>query len=335
MDFNSKRRVYGALALVLLCLGFAAGWFAAGAVRRAPAPFSEQRLGGYMFINPLLECDSVRTALDDNELRPFRHRIERLIADRGRVSPSVSHVSVYFRDMNNGLGFDIHGNEKFTPASLVKVPLMMAWLKAAEADPSLLGRAVLFAGGPDQNAGQVFPPAAVLQAGRTYTIDELIRAMIVHSDNNAYFLLFANIDPKILRRVYTDLGLEVPKVRTRDDYMTVVEYASFFRILFNASYLRRDLSEKALQYLAEVDFAHGLVAGVPPGIRIAQKFGERTLGDHGEIKQLHDCGIVYYPGHPYLLCVMTRGTSFEFLDVAIREISVTTFGEIDRQHQGR
>jgi len=27
--------------------------------------------------------------------------------------------------------------------------------------------------------------------------------------------------------------------------------------------------------------------------------------------QLHDCGIVYYPETPYLLCVMTKGWNFE------------------------
>jgi hypothetical protein len=159
--------------------------------------------------------------------------------------------------------------------------------------------------------------------------------MIVHSDNNAYFLLFSGIDPKVLHRVYTDLGLEVPKVRSRDDYMTVNEYASFFRILFNASYLTREYSEKALKYLSEVDFPYGIVAGTPPGIPSALKFGERTLGNSGEIKQLHDCGIVYYPGHPYLLCVMTRGASFEFLDDTIREIARAAFEEMDRQYRGR
>ena len=93
------------------------------------------------------------------------------------------------------------------------------------------------------------------------------------------------------------------------------------------------MSEKALSYMSEVDFKQGLVAGVPGGIAIAHKFGEKTVGASGEIKQLHDCGIVYYPNNPYLLCVMSRGDSFEYLDDTIREISHIVYEEVDRQQR--
>jgi len=103
-------------------------------------------------------------------------------------------------------------------------------------------------------------------------------------------------------------------------------------MLYNASYLNKELSEKALQYLSEVDFKQGLVSGVPQGIVVAHKFGEKVFGSSAEIKQLHDCGIVYYPRHPYLLCVMTRGASFEYLDDTIRQISSLVYQEVDAQH---
>ena len=48
--------------------------------------------------------------------------------------------------------------------------------------------------------------------------------------------------------------------------------------------------------------------------------------------QLHDCGIVYYPQHPDLLCVMTKGPDFERLDDIIRGVSQISFAEIDAQH---
>jgi hypothetical protein len=53
----------------------------------------------------------------------------------------------------------------------------------------------------------------------------------------------------------------------------------------------------------------GLKAGIPANIELAHKFGERgIIGMNGrEQKQLHDCGIIYYPKHPYILCIMTRG----------------------------
>ena len=57
------------------------------------------------------------------------------------------------------------------------------------------------------------------------------------------------------------------------------------------------------------------------------------MGSNQEIKQLHDCGIVYYPKHPYLLCVMTRGDSFEYLDDTIRDISHLVYQEVNEHYQ--
>jgi hypothetical protein len=47
--------------------------------------------------------------------------------------------------------------------------------------------------------------------------------------------------------------------------------------------------------------------------------------------QLHDCGIVYYPHKPYLLCVMTRGKSSDDNSKMIAEISKLVYREVDTQ----
>ena len=330
--FN-KRYLFISLFMLVLGAGFCAGWFSGIAWFKSgeAGPVREMRLAGYDLINPLLECDTASDAVG-KELLPFHHKIDALIEDKKRAN-WATHVSVYFREMNYGLSFSIHGQEKFTPASLVKVPLMIAYLKWAETNPGLLSQKIVN-NMADATASQTYKPAMVLEQGRSYSVDELLYRAIVYSDNNAYFLLFASIDPGVLHRVYTDLGLEVPKVRNQDDYMSVVEYASFFRMLYNASYLNKELSEKALRYLSEVDFRQGLISGVPPGTVVAHKFGEKVFGSTAEIKQLHDCGIVYYPGHPYLLCVMSRGDTFEYLDDTIRQISSLIYQEVHDQHQG-
>ena len=41
--------------------------------------------------------------------------------------------------------------------------------------------------------------------------------------------------------------------------------------------------------------------------------------------QLHDCGIVYLPGRPYFLCVITEGRDADTLAEVIREISRDVF----------
>jgi hypothetical protein len=170
-----------------------------------------------------------------------------------------------------------------------------------------------------------FKPKASAIPGNVYSVSELITLMIRDSDNNATLLLNQLLGSEKTQFTYSDLGIKPP---TNQNYsVTVRTYASFFRILYNATYLNREYSDKALHLLTESAFTKGLRAGVPTSIPIAHKFGERTILE-GQENQLHDCGIVYYPGRPYLLCVMTRGSDYENMADAIKTISSIIYKEI-------
>ena len=77
--------------------------------------------------------------------------------------------------------------------------------------------------------------------------------------------------------------------------------------------------------MSQTDFEKGIKAGVPENIKVAHKFSERRLGD---LAQLHDCGIIYKQGRPYLLCVMTRGKNFEDLETLIGDVSREVWDEM-------
>jgi hypothetical protein len=108
-------------------------------------------------------------------------------------------------------------------------------------------------------------------------------------------------------------------------------YMHFFRILYNATYLRRTRAQQALEMLSHTGFNAGLVAGVPGDTVVSHKFGERTShGDGTTRRELHDCGIVYFPGHPYGICVMTEGSDFTDLASVIADISGTAYQYVSR-----
>lgn len=338
MNFMRKL-IVSAILIILLSIVFLLGWIARGIRlnhQKASPKVHEIRQGGYSLINPLLECEIAGDAIGDREVIPSKRGIEDLVKAKTKKY-KLAHVSVYFRDLNDGPSFGINEDEKFAPASLLKLPLMISLLKQAENDPHLLSRRIAYKkSDEDYNKALTFMPSKMIVPGHSYSIDELIYAMIVYSDNNANTLLFKNTDPKKLIKTYIDLGVQPPIVGRKDDYMSVEEYTSFFRILFNSSYLGKEMSERALRYLTEAEFKDGIVAGVPSGIVVAHKFGERVSGAQNEIKELHDCGIVYYPNSPYLLCIMTRGTDFSTLDDIIRDISHRVYEELDfRYRQNR
>lgn len=327
-----------ALAAVLLAAagaaGFGAGWLARGG-RGAEPPdrraYTQRREGPFQHVNPLLDCDLADDVLRNRELVPFKEEVARYL--QGRVAQrAAAGVSVYFRELNDGIWFAIGDTERFVPASLRKLPLLIAILKMAESPrgQGLLDAPVPFDLSRDYNQDQNVKPAEALVPGARYPVGELLRRMIVHSDNNAFTLLTRVVDQAELDRVYALLRMQNPRAVDDDAFLSVQTYASFFRILYNATYLSKEGSEAALDLLARSEFRAGLVGGVPAGVVVAHKFGEKSDPATGAF-QLHDCGIVYFPENPYLLCVMSRGPSFESLDDVVRGVSRIVYGEVAAQ----
>ena len=261
----------------------------------------------YKYINPILECNSDISL--NSKLIPIKESIESII-NQEVSKKNITFASIYYRDLNNGPWFGINEKEYFSPASLVKVPILIAYLKKAETDPSILQKKLTVSGDPETgNNIQNIKPSVATVVKQEYTIEKLLEEMIIYSDNNAYNTLAQNLTGDEIIKVYQDLDVDISKAfqNPNGNIITVKNYASFFRILYNGSYLNNEMSEKALKLLNQVEYKDALVAGVPKDIIVSHKFGERKYLDTNEI-QFHDCGIVYFPKKPYLLCVMTKTT---------------------------
>lgn len=298
-----------------------------------PADHSDQSVSlrahdnAYAFINPLLACTEKEYS-DFRELTRLKTTVQQAITD-AREKHEIAEASVYFRDPIKGLWMGINENTLHAPASLLKVPLMMAYFKIAERNPAILQKKIVYRKNPANTNALIDRP--LLASGATYTAEELIRGMIIDSDNDAKEILQKSIDPALLSEAYSDLGIVSPYTgRGNDEYeISAKTYALFFRVLYNATFLNREMSEKALQLLAGARFPKGLRAGIPKDIPIAHKYGVRVSDDPKEPGiELSDCGIIYDTPRPYLLCVMTKGSNAEALADFIEKIGSTAHAAI-------
>lgn len=312
----------------MLLVGGGIGAYVASALPDSGNSGSELRSGQQGFTNPLLECDVGGDSISARK-QDFSSDLSSFI-DLLKQKPDISDVAVYYRDLNNGPVSRVNSDIPFAPASLLKVPIMMAYLSRAESDARILEEKIRFDKPavlvPDM---QFVPPEQSIKVGSTYTVEELIERMIKYSDNEAMALLYERLPSAEQADLYSLLGLNAAAISDPNATLSVRQYSVFFRILFNASYLSRADSEKALKLLSESTFKDGLVAGVPSSVVVAHKFGERELSDQ---EQFHDCGIVYYPKHPYLLCVMTRGAATTPLLHAIADVSKFVYEKIDAEY---
>lgn len=274
----------------------------------------------FKFINPLLACD-LSEKLDFKEIKTLSSKLARLEAAARRAG-QIEKASIYVRDLNNGQWSEVNSSEKFSPGSLMKVPFLLSVLKYSEFNPDVFDQKVKFKDSyNDDNRKEYEKPTQPLVKGRSYTVNELLHSLIVYSDNNAVTLLFDVIGNKYIDEIFRDIDISLPSidVQSFQDYITAKTYSLFFRVLYNASYVNRDLSDKALELLATSDYKKGIVSGVPLDVLVAHKFGEKII--KSDQLELHDCGIVYLPGNPYLICVMTKGSRWESLQAFIQVAS--------------
>jgi beta-lactamase class A len=312
-------------AAALFALGVALGGFMFGESRACMAQ--------YAYVNGLLACGRGPVI----EKRAWdRFRDELLATLRARADDgALTSASVFFRDLANGPTFGIDEFAQFVPASLLKLPLVLAYLVVEERTPGFLEEPLVYRMPADVPA-QSIRPTVDLEEGATYPTAALLASTLKHSDNTAYLVLLRHLrtvqaGDGFLLQIYRELGIVEPRDQL-DETVTVRGYASLFRLLYNASYLSPELSERALSWLAASEFGDGLVGGVPAGTVVAHKFGERTVGPPevpSPAQQLHDCGIVYYPGNPYLLCVMTRGSDLAALAHVVRLVSRMVYDEVE------
>jgi beta-lactamase class A len=285
----------------------------------------------YRLVNPLLDCIESRQ-LDMRELSVFKPEITAYI-NQCKKKYSDIHISYYFRDLNNGLWTGINEKEMFSPASLMKVPIMIAVLKEAQENSSILSEKIKFDKGRFVNVDE--ESGFEKQDGAEYTVEEYVRQMIAYSDNASAIILLDRVGFDKVNQVQKDLNLYVENLTDPEaNFVAVNRYSSVFRILYNASYLNKQMSEKALQILTETVYKKGIREAVPAQYPIAHKYGERDLFDekgNRQTMQLHHFAIVFYSGKPYLLGIMTRGADRNAKEKIIYDLAKITFDEVDKQ----
>jgi beta-lactamase class A len=278
------------------------------------------------------EFDLINPLVVDKQLADIGEEIRDEIGERFadmKGSGKMVEAGMYFRDLGSGYGFGVDEHEVFIPASLLKMPTMMAWYKLAETDPSILEKKITYMeGSVDYNQFETIKPEREIQIGQTYTVNELIEMSIVYSDNNANYLLVTNIGQDEYLRTFREIGIAFPDTPDQE-VMTPKAYTSVYRILYNSSYINKDYSQRALDLLLKSAFKDGLAAGLNGNIKLASKFGERVIPQPGgkSLSYFHDCGIIYTK-HPYVLCVMSKGEDMEELKKIVQEVSKIVYSEM-------
>lgn len=277
-------------------------------------------------------------------LSPLKSKINDYL-DSKKQAGAYTSASVYLKDIQAGVYININPDSLYDPASLMKVPLLMIYLKQAETNPQLLKKTFVFTQ-QAQNSTVALIKDKSLVVGKSYTVQELLYHMIVYSDNESFWILYDHFGEDIFKEL--DKKLTIPAnydiihySKTDKHFIANVNsMAYYFMVLYNASYLTKTASKYALDILTKSTFKEGIAKGIDPNVLIAHKFGERTLSYYvgNKLKNLqtefHEFGIVYLKNRPYLLGVMTRGQQSNELQSIVSDISKMVYDDFKNQSNG-
>jgi beta-lactamase class A len=212
------------------------------------------------------------------------------------VDPYADSFVIYFEYLPTGTTIGINEDHNFTAESLLKVPVVMAYFHKRErlgmkTDPNV----PLLQSELNSKFGDLYKKGA----GYKINLGDAVKLAIQKSDNTASLVLADQISEDDFQFVYD--GLDIPEmVDGKTPVITAQEYSSVLKALYFGSVLSNGDSQYILNLMTNTDFKDLLPSGVSGGVPVAHKIG---LVD-GQIYE--DCGIVYYPGRPYILCMVSH-----------------------------
>ncbi|MBI3231851.1 MAG: serine hydrolase, partial [Candidatus Doudnabacteria bacterium] len=166
-----------------LVFGSISGYFWANTRTRSLALSKLQlKSPNLKYTNPLLAFELGGKDQFD-EFRQIDKAVDKIIAEA--KNQGATNIGVYFRDLTTGHWTGINETSQFTPGSLQKVPLMIAYLKIAESNNGILSQQISDTYPTDANAMEIIKPKEFIEKNKKYSVEDMIRHMIIYSDNNA------------------------------------------------------------------------------------------------------------------------------------------------------
>lgn len=228
------------------------------------------------------------------------------------------NVSIYFEYLPTGANIAISKDAEFYPASLLKVPVVMAAAKKIDkGEWKWDNKLVLMAADKDDAFGTLYKEPT----GSTFTIEELCRRSLADSDNTAHFILLRNLELAEIDEVYAHMGLD--GFLKTDGSISAKRYAVMLRALYNSSYITDEGSQKIVSFLTEDNFKEYLGSGLPQGVTLAHKIGVDIN------KKIYlDSGIIYLENRPYVLIVMTKSKTEQQAKDIMKDVSEKVFNYV-------
>jgi len=226
---------------------------------------------------------------------------------RRAVKGYKGDVAIFIKDLDMNWQIESDKEMAIPSASLVKIPVMMAYFAAAEEGRLKLSDSIELKQSDKVDGSGELKNAS---PGSACKIEDLIYLMITESDNTAANILIERLGLDELNRYFAKFGLKHTNLSRKmmdfksrkdgvENYTTVGDMAYLLEELYRGRFINKDVSKRCLELLSEQKINDRIPKKLPSYIMVAHKTGL-------ENGVCHDVGIVYTPKGNFLICVLTK-----------------------------
>jgi beta-lactamase class A len=212
---------------------------------------------------------------------PLQELLDRLVAAKGDYAIAAAEP--------DGRRANANGDKQYTAASTYKLFIAYGVFQQVNSGELQWTDIVM----PGRNAG------------------ECLRLMIVRSDNDCPEAFGNLIGWQNIDAMMDGLGLHTTQVKFHDNATTANDLALYLSKLLDGSLLNQADTQTLLGYMKEQIYRRGIPAGT--GVTVADKVGFLDA-------LLHDAGIVYGQKGPYVLVIMSDGSTWSELADAAKQV---------------
>lgn len=245
----------------------------------------------YPYLSPRIFADNANDILI--RFFPLRKKIEA----KFDALPKDTQYSFYFEYLPSGTAIRIGDDNQLVAASLIKLPLVMNLYRAAELKKIDLDKEVTIQESElDGGYGDLY----LKGAGQKFTLRQLAQHALEESDNTAAHAIYDHTMSLLKEEDQSLAQLDIDQdMENGQAVINAKSYASILKSLYFASFVNRVSSNEILGYLTHSTEHNRLTKNLPADVKVAHKNG---VNDQSWAES--DCGIIYAPKRPYMLCIM-------------------------------
>ena len=262
---------------------------------------SNDMFNNRLLLTPTIEKthSEITTMYHTNEMAGLKSQLTGLMAQYPMIKPSI-----YVWEYEKGQYVDINGDNLYSAASIIKLPVLVRLFKSIEANQMTIYDEMLLT---DYYQSSGSGNLQYAQTGRKYSLDSLAKTMIQDSDNTSTNMIMAKLggmdDINVGLR---DWGISRTYVRTwlpdlkGTNKTTATDMAKLLYNLDNPGFLNINSREFIIDYMSHVKNNRLIAAGLGDGAMFIHK-----TGDIGTM--LGDAGIVFAPnGKKYIVVILAN-----------------------------